>query len=1287
MSKRQWSFTTSTNISETKTTVLQTGNPAAKTTSQRSWSVDAYISATSPHQVNKPTNAEAFTSASNVNLNNSHLQVIGGNQNTTTVYRTTVIQNSGPDPELQEALRRLADPKGCSWDPDRTCLDGTRLAHLEDIFGWIEGVPGQEKCAGVLAVADAIGSGKSALAHTVSREAHTRGYLVASFFFTQMNKYCTPSALLACIIRGLCDVSNEVKKAIADLIIQDNTLATAPPARQFQEIIIPICTLIPPTRLLVVAIDALDELDPRDIVVLKLLRDSVPHLPSNFRFVITTRPEKRVMQFLEKQRHVQIFSRPLTGESSRKDLKIYIRTRLSDTFYGDSILPELMDAFVKKTEGVFLWGETVLNHLESAFDAVEELEEITQSRSDHWKEDEEGTKKLDELYVRILSNLKWTDKKFVEKYTIIMGALVTLKEPLTAAALASLYAPKGITANDIHVLCTMLQPLLQSYSPNTPNQPIRLLHLSIREYLTERAPAPYHVNFQKHHQLLCQLSILAIQKGLTPAKLPFLGCTDGDWVWDVAAYPPRLPWIYREEVSAELWYACRYLEDHILSMSPDNVDGSLIRLLKDVVLENSRSILEVTVAMGGIIRIVSVQKRALEICSWKRDSGARRRNAKILCSICRSLSGTARMGGTLDIIKEAVALYTSIVEEGAEPEVELEYASSLYLLAFSLYELDRAEEGLEPSQKALEIVRRLLAAGVDDALPTLAQTLHTHGLILSVLDREGDALQANLEALNVWRTLVKTKPGKYEHPLACSLHNAACDWGANWPEEDVIAALEESVEIHRILAGGNYGLEPSLANSLFHHSRYLADKGRYKDALAPAKEGVDLRRKGVQELYDEPHELARALYNYSSYLDVLNMSSDAVECSEEAVSIYRQLAEDEPVKYQATLAYSLHNHALYLNNAGRRKDSVEPSREAVKLRRELSAQDSDFNSSLAISLDHLSWYLDKLGQPEDSLGPAKDAIDIRRELSAHDAGSTCSLAQSLHDYALSLSNAGHLSDALQASKEAVDVRRNLAEENPDEYNEPLSLSLAHFAWYLSRLGRDTEAIEASLESTNIRRKLAARDPDKYDPMLAGSLDDHAGYLDKLGRYADAAGVHSEIVDVHRKLVTRSPQNVDCESMLAEKLNAYAWCLGPDAGRGEEGLTRAEESVAIYRRLAATDLHKVARDFANSLDTMAHCLNLCKRYSEAAAIAMEGIEIYRSSVAVVRDATIPDNVEGALYRNRAHALASSGREDEALTHVQHAIEIYQRDTQRFKEQLGDSIKLSDSLSAKLDVLNT
>ena len=45
----QWSFASSTGFSETNTTVVRTGNTATKTTNKRSWSVDAYISATSPH--------------------------------------------------------------------------------------------------------------------------------------------------------------------------------------------------------------------------------------------------------------------------------------------------------------------------------------------------------------------------------------------------------------------------------------------------------------------------------------------------------------------------------------------------------------------------------------------------------------------------------------------------------------------------------------------------------------------------------------------------------------------------------------------------------------------------------------------------------------------------------------------------------------------------------------------------------------------------------------------------------------------------------------------------------------------------------------------------------------------------------------------------------------------------------------------------------------------------------------------------------------------------------------
>ena len=135
--------------------------------------------------------------------------------------------------------------------------------------------------AKILLVPGPAGSGKSALAHTVCSTVDSQGLLVCSTFFDHMGDPVTATDFMTALIRGLCTIDVQVKKAVAERLTKNPMLASAPALRQLMDIVLPILPKLPTTRTLVVGIDALDEQsDPT--VMLQLLRDHVPRLPSNF---------------------------------------------------------------------------------------------------------------------------------------------------------------------------------------------------------------------------------------------------------------------------------------------------------------------------------------------------------------------------------------------------------------------------------------------------------------------------------------------------------------------------------------------------------------------------------------------------------------------------------------------------------------------------------------------------------------------------------------------------------------------------------------------------------------------------------------------------------------------------------------------------------------------------------------------------------------------------------------------------------------------------------------------
>ncbi|TFK28216.1 hypothetical protein FA15DRAFT_73494 [Coprinopsis marcescibilis] len=173
----------------------------------------------------------------------------------------------------------------------------------------------------------------------------------------------------------------------------------------------------------------------------------------------------------------------------------FIRQRLSETTYGPQIPSGLIDDLIETSGRLFLWASVVLDYLDNVFEPVGALKDILHEM--HGVQDGDAASKLDHLYSHILSRLKWTDTRLVIKYRIIVGAIVTWKDPLSSSDLASLYESEGITENDVQKICLLIRPLLRDYSSTRPHEHLRLIHLSVQEYLTERAPTPYRISVHR----------------------------------------------------------------------------------------------------------------------------------------------------------------------------------------------------------------------------------------------------------------------------------------------------------------------------------------------------------------------------------------------------------------------------------------------------------------------------------------------------------------------------------------------------------------------------------------------------------------------------------------------------------------------------------------------------------------------------------------------------------------------------------------------------------------------
>ena len=176
--------------------------------------------------------------------------------------------------------------------------------------------------------------------------------------------------------------------------------------------------------------------------------------------------------------------------------------------------------------------------------------------------------------------------------------------------------------------------------------------------------------------------------------------------------------------------------------------------------------------------------------------------------------------------------------------------------------------------------------------------------------------------------------------------------------EEALDAIIEAVDLYRRLVEQRPdAFTPDLAMSLNNLSNRLSDLGRREEALDAITEAVEIYRRLVEQRPDTfTPNLAGSLNNLSNRLSDLGRREEALDAIIEAVEIYRRLVEQRPDAFTPDLAMSLNNlcrTGCRLWGVARRPStrSPKPSRSTVGW----SSSDPDtFTPDLAMSLNNLS---------------------------------------------------------------------------------------------------------------------------------------------------------------------------------------------------------------------------------------------------------------------------------------------------------------------------------------------
>jgi hypothetical protein len=451
---------------------------------------------------------------------------------------------------------------------DARCHPDTRTDLRNKIQDWARNPNGE--C--IFWLNGKAGTGKSTISRTIAQTFADNEELGASFFFKRgEGDRGGARRFFATIALQLAYKIPEIIPAVGKAIEVDPNISEKQMKDQFEKLILePLLAMQrDATKILtrVIVIDALDECERDDDIktILRLLSRMQEIRSVRLRVFVTSRPELPIRLGFEKMSddaHQVLVLHEIPKQIIDDDLFTFPKDELA-RIRNENSLPSdwpgdrTIHVLVEMATPLFIFAATACRFLQDrrlGGDPEKQLQTLLKYQNP------DQASQLDMTYLPVLERLETglsnrQKQRLAERFRLIVGSIILLEEPLTTTTLARLL---GISKDDIDSLLYYLHSVLDV--PHSPGHPVRLLHLSFRDFLLDPAKhnkTPFSVDEIETHEIIAIecLELMDSREGLRrdPCNLESPGVIRSR--------------IENQQIdkclAPELQYACRYWVEHL----------------------------------------------------------------------------------------------------------------------------------------------------------------------------------------------------------------------------------------------------------------------------------------------------------------------------------------------------------------------------------------------------------------------------------------------------------------------------------------------------------------------------------------------------------------------------------------------------------------------------------------------------------------------------------------------------------------------------------------------------